>query len=130
MRAAIEKTIPSGILIRDLNGKITYVNPAFCALVGWSEANLIGSKARQVRIGPANTGGTLRLSIKNDGLPFPAVDPFNAGSGLRIMQDQAHLLGAALQVQSPARGGTEVICCLALKDGSSPGSPQTAKNTE
>jgi PAS domain S-box-containing protein len=44
LRAAIERTVPSGIIITDSTGMITYVNPAFCKLVGWSEANLVGSK--------------------------------------------------------------------------------------
>jgi two-component system, NarL family, sensor histidine kinase UhpB len=43
-REAIENSIPSGISVVDLEGKLTYVNPAFCAMVGWSEKELIGAK--------------------------------------------------------------------------------------
>jgi two-component system, NarL family, sensor histidine kinase UhpB len=44
-RSAIENSIPSGIVVLNLDGKQTYVNPAFCEMVGWNEAELIGTKA-------------------------------------------------------------------------------------
>lgn len=36
-RKAMEDSLNSGMRARDLNGKITYVNPAFCRMVGWSD---------------------------------------------------------------------------------------------
>ena len=42
-REAIENSVPSGITVVDLEGKQTYVNPAFCDMVGWPEAELIGA---------------------------------------------------------------------------------------
>ncbi len=44
-RAAIENSVPSGITAVDFSGKQTYVNPAFCAMVGWKEEDLIGARA-------------------------------------------------------------------------------------
>jgi PAS domain S-box-containing protein len=44
-REAIENSVPSGIAVVDLEGKQTYVNPAFCAMVGWREAELIGARS-------------------------------------------------------------------------------------
>jgi two-component system sensor histidine kinase UhpB len=44
-RSAIENSIPSGIVVLNLDGKLTYVNPAFCEMVGWNESELIGTKA-------------------------------------------------------------------------------------
>src|SRR6266404_5449898 len=41
-REAIEKSVPAGIATVDLKGRQTYVNPAFCAMVGWSEKELVG----------------------------------------------------------------------------------------
>ncbi|HEV2211006.1 MAG TPA: PAS domain S-box protein [Verrucomicrobiae bacterium] len=41
-RQAIENSVPSGITAVDLDGRQTYVNPAFCAMVGWSEQELVG----------------------------------------------------------------------------------------
>jgi PAS domain S-box-containing protein len=43
-RRAIENSVPSGISVVDLEGRQTYVNPAFCAMVGWDEADLVGAK--------------------------------------------------------------------------------------
>jgi PAS domain S-box-containing protein len=43
-RRAVENSVPSGISAVDLEGRQTYVNPAFCAMVGWSEAELIGAR--------------------------------------------------------------------------------------
>lgn len=44
-RQAIENSIPSGIAVVNMDGSQTYVNPAFCEMVGWSEEELIGKKA-------------------------------------------------------------------------------------
>jgi two-component system sensor histidine kinase DctS len=41
-RRAMEDSMQTGLRARDLNGKILYVNPAFCQLVGWSAEDLIG----------------------------------------------------------------------------------------
>src|SRR6185503_14868259 len=43
-RETIEDSIPSGISVVDLEGRQTYVNPSFCAMVGWSEAELTDAK--------------------------------------------------------------------------------------
>ncbi len=43
-RQAIENSVPSGITAIDLDGRQTYVNPAFCDMVGWSEAELLGRR--------------------------------------------------------------------------------------
>jgi len=43
-RKAMEDSVQTGLRARDLEGRITYVNPAFCAMVGWSADELIGRK--------------------------------------------------------------------------------------
>jgi PAS domain S-box-containing protein len=43
-REAIENSVPAGITAVDLDGRQTYVNPAFCDMVGWSEAELVGAR--------------------------------------------------------------------------------------
>jgi PAS domain S-box-containing protein len=43
-RQAIENSVPAGIAAVDLDGRQAYVNPAFCAMVGWSEAELVGAR--------------------------------------------------------------------------------------
>lgn len=41
-RKAMEDSVDTGLRARDLEGRITYVNPAFCRLVGWSSDELVG----------------------------------------------------------------------------------------
>ncbi|OZA06185.1 MAG: PAS domain-containing sensor histidine kinase, partial [Polynucleobacter sp. 24-46-87] len=43
-RIAMENSTPVGIRAHDMNRSITYVNPAFCEMTGWTEAELIGQK--------------------------------------------------------------------------------------
>jgi len=41
-RSAMENSLVTGMRVRDLQGRITYVNPAFCKMVGISAAELVG----------------------------------------------------------------------------------------
>jgi two-component system sensor histidine kinase DctS len=41
-RKAMEDSLVTGLRARDLQGHITYVNPAFCQMVGFSESELLG----------------------------------------------------------------------------------------
>ena len=41
-RKAMEDSLLTGMRARDLQGRITYVNPAFCQMVGFVEAELLG----------------------------------------------------------------------------------------
>ena len=43
-RKTIEETIPSGLIVVDIEGQIIYVNQAFCRMVGWTAVELIGSR--------------------------------------------------------------------------------------
>lgn len=44
-RKAMEDSLVTGLRARDLQGRITYVNPAFCAMVGFSPQELLGQSA-------------------------------------------------------------------------------------
>jgi PAS domain S-box-containing protein len=44
-RRAMENSMLTGMRALDLHGRITYVNPAFCQMTGWSEAELVGATA-------------------------------------------------------------------------------------
>jgi two-component system sensor histidine kinase DctS len=44
-RKAMEDSLHTGMRAVDLEGRIVYVNPAFCNMVGFTEAELIGSRA-------------------------------------------------------------------------------------
>lgn len=41
-RKAMEDSVETGLRARALDGKITYVNPAFCRMVGWPAEELVG----------------------------------------------------------------------------------------
>jgi two-component system sensor histidine kinase DctS len=41
-RKAMEDSLQTGMRARDLTGRITYVNPAFCHMVGWPAEELVG----------------------------------------------------------------------------------------
>lgn len=41
-RKAMEDSLLTGLRARDLDGRIIYVNPAFCSMVGWSAEELVG----------------------------------------------------------------------------------------
>ncbi len=44
-RRAMENSMLTGMRALDLQGRISYVNPAFCQMTGWSEAELVGLTA-------------------------------------------------------------------------------------
>ncbi|MFT6698029.1 MAG: PAS domain-containing protein, partial [Polaromonas sp.] len=44
-RRAMENSMLTGMRALDLEGRITYVNPAFCQMTGWSENELVGRMA-------------------------------------------------------------------------------------
>ena len=43
-RSAMEKSLVTGLRVRSLDGRLVYVNPAFCEMVGYTEKQLIGLK--------------------------------------------------------------------------------------
>lgn len=44
-RRAMENSMLTGMRALDLDGRITYVNPAFCRMTGWTEEDLLGRSA-------------------------------------------------------------------------------------
>ncbi|GAA5179915.1 PAS domain S-box protein [Niveibacterium umoris] len=42
VRKAMEDSLLTGLRARDLQGRITYVNPAFCRMFGWSAEEMVG----------------------------------------------------------------------------------------
>jgi PAS domain S-box-containing protein len=41
-RRAMGDSLPTGMRATDMQGRITYVNPAFCRMTGWTEDDLVG----------------------------------------------------------------------------------------
>jgi PAS domain S-box-containing protein len=73
-RRAMENSMLTGMRAMDLEGRITYVNPAFCAMTGFSESELIGRWP-----------------------PFPYWPPERIEENTRLLQQE-------LQGRSPAGG--------------------------
>jgi len=88
-RRAMENSMLTGMRTIDLEGRITYVNPAFCAMTGFSEAELIGCTPpypywpkdrldefnrmfQQELLGRSPTGGLEVLVQRRDGSTFDA----------------------------------------------------------
>ncbi|KAF1023878.1 MAG: Sensor protein FixL [Paracidovorax wautersii] len=44
-RRAMENSMRIGLRAMDMQGRISYVNPAFCQMTGWSEGELVGQSA-------------------------------------------------------------------------------------
>ena len=44
-RRAMENSMLTGMRVLDMQGRITYVNAAFCRMTGWSESDLLGQTA-------------------------------------------------------------------------------------
>uniref|UniRef100_UPI00286D16F3 PAS domain S-box protein n=1 Tax=Roseateles sp. TaxID=1971397 RepID=UPI00286D16F3 len=66
-RRAMENSMLTGMRALDLESRISYVNPAFCAMTGFSEAELIGRKP-----------------------PFPFWPPDRLEENARLLQQEIH----------------------------------------
>ena len=73
-RKAMEDSLITGLRARNLQGFVTYVNPAFCAMTGFSEGDLVGRHP-----------------------PFPHWPPDRHEENTRLLQQE-------LQGRSPAGG--------------------------
>jgi hypothetical protein len=67
-------------------------------------------KASAVEISLANTNEKTVLAITDNGLGLRQPVQAGSGMGLRTMQYRAGMIGATLLVQSPAEGGTRILC--------------------
>jgi PAS domain S-box-containing protein len=69
-------------------------------------------KASIIEISLANANDQTVLSIIDSGIGFKPPVQAGTGMGLRTMQYRAGMIGAALLVQTPAKGGTRIVCFL------------------
>ncbi len=93
-REAIEDSIPTGIATVDLTGRQTHVNPAFCAMVGWSEAELVGASPPFVYWPPDQTvaiGAALARAVADPARPAAAME-------MRFRRQNGEPLEVLLQV--------------------------------
>ncbi len=69
-------------------------------------------RASTIEMKLSNTNGKTLLEVSDDGVGFKRAPSSRAGMGLRTMQYRAGIIGAALLVQSQAKGGARVLCFL------------------
>jgi two-component system, LuxR family, sensor histidine kinase DctS len=90
-RKAMEDSVSTGLRARDLQGRITYVNPAFCAMVGVEAKDLLNQRfpspywppelagvyqqRQEVRLagGHVPRGGHESVFMRRDGTRFPVL---------------------------------------------------------
>jgi PAS domain S-box-containing protein len=75
-------------------------------------------KAGEVEISLTNTNNKILLAVSDNGIGFRSAVQAGTGMGLRTMHYRAGTIGAALLVQTQAKGGTRILCFL--PDGGSP----------
>ncbi|MFV0679433.1 PAS domain-containing sensor histidine kinase [Ottowia sp.] len=92
-RRAMENSVLTGMRALDLKGRISYVNPAFCQMTGWSEAELLG-QSEPFTYWPAEDRDELstRLNEELGG----AADP--TGFQMRVKRKDGTLFDARLYV--------------------------------
>jgi signal transduction histidine kinase len=79
------------------------------------------AQASAVEVSAGVSGGTLRVSVRDDGAG--GADPLR-GSGLVGLKDRIEALGGTFSMHSPAGGGTTVSCELPVVTGT--GQPDTS----
>lgn len=102
-RRAMENSMLTGMRALDMQGRISYVNPAFCQMTGWSEAELLGltapfpywpeddrellaSRLEEELSGRSSPGGFQVRVKRKDGAIFDArmyVSPLVDGKGVQ-----------------------------------------------
>ncbi|MET1115183.1 MAG: PAS domain S-box protein [Comamonas sp.] len=64
-RRAMENSVLTGMRALDLEGRITYVNAAFCQMTGWNESDLVG-QLPPYSYWPSNEYDSLRLKLRDE----------------------------------------------------------------
>ncbi len=72
LRKAMEDSLVTGLRARDLHGRITYVNPAFCNMVGFSAAELVGQATPPYWPPEHIQEYTARQQVRMTGTPPPS----------------------------------------------------------
>lgn len=85
-RTAMENSLVTGLRARDLEGRVTYVNPAFCAMVGLPAEELVGKKPPMPYWAPeamADYEQRFQLVLAGEAVPqFETV--FQRSDGVRV----------------------------------------------
>ena len=92
-RRAMENSMLTGMRALDMGGRITYVNPAFCQMTGWSETELVGLTA-PFPSWPEEDRATLAARLEDElaGRTTPG------GFQVRVQHKDAHVFDARMYV--------------------------------
>ena len=74
------------------------------------------ARMRHLEIQLTRAPDGLRLQIKDDGRGLPKRQKARSGMGLEVMRHRAHVIGAALEIDSQPGRGVTVTCTLPLKE--------------
>ncbi|MBX3621428.1 MAG: PAS domain S-box protein [Rhizobacter sp.] len=72
LRKAMEDSLVTGLRARDLQGRITYVNPAFCNMVGFAPQDMIGQAVPPYWPPESVAEYSARQQVRMTGTPPPA----------------------------------------------------------
>ncbi|MDN3546086.1 MAG: PAS domain S-box protein [Roseateles asaccharophilus] len=92
-RRAMENSMLTGMRAMDMESRISYVNPAFCAMTGFSEAELIGRKPPFPYWPPDRYEENLRLQQQEVQGRSPA-----GGAEVRVMRKDGTIFDARMYV--------------------------------
>ncbi len=100
-RKAMEDSVVTGLRARDLHGRITYVNPAFCQMVGFGAEELVGTAAEEAPYWPTDLAQEYRARQRErlaGGVPpregFESVFMRKDGTRFPVLIFEAPLLNA------------------------------------
>lgn len=68
------------------------------------------ARAKKITIGLASANGDMILTVKDDGIGFPANADKKKGMGLQIMQYRAQMIGGRLDFRNEPNGGAIIVC--------------------
>ncbi|MEW6441133.1 MAG: PAS domain S-box protein [bacterium] len=73
LRKSIEDSMVCGIAAVDMQGRQTYVNPAFCSMVGWSQGELLGGTPPYLYVPPQEATAVRQImrAMRNEESPGP-----------------------------------------------------------
>ena len=100
-RKAMEDSVVTGLGARDLHGRISYVNPAFCQMVGYGAEELVGTATEEAPYWPSDLAQEYRARQRQrlaGGLPpregFESVFMRKDGTRFPVLIFEAPLLNA------------------------------------
>ena len=88
---SLVEAMPLGLLISDVNGRITYANSAAERLLSYDQAGLLGDSVTLTSICPALADAATALSTKATGEPFEAACITCNGNALEVLIGVASL---------------------------------------